>query len=154
MALMHVVTASVRMKARVVQLDERESGLRMALNFGHTIGHAIEAATRYKAMLHGEAIAWGMIAALDIAWSRGLIKDRDAVRMVDAILAYGPLPKFRVKAETLVRLTAGDKKNRGGVRRFVLPVRIGETKTVTDVSESEIAAGVEAMFAVMRQAGQ
>ena len=62
-ALTHVVAASVRVKADVVANDERESGLRMILNYGHTLGHAIEAATGYKQLLHGEAVGWGSIAA-------------------------------------------------------------------------------------------
>ncbi|WP_433984909.1 3-dehydroquinate synthase family protein [Tunturiibacter empetritectus] len=66
-ALAKVVAASVRVKAEVVSQDEKESGLRMILNFGHTIGHAIEAATSYKQLLHGEAVAWGSIAALSLA---------------------------------------------------------------------------------------
>ena len=66
-ALAHVVAASVRVKADVVSKDEKESGLRMILNFGHTIGHAIEAATNYKQLLHGEAVGWGSIAALNVA---------------------------------------------------------------------------------------
>src|SRR5277367_3486670 len=69
-ALTRVVAASVRVKADVVSKDEKESGLRMILNFGHTIGHAIEAATNYKHLLHGEAVAWGMIAALHVARNR------------------------------------------------------------------------------------
>ena len=70
-ALERVIAASIRMKADVVRRDERESGLRMILNFGHTVGHALEQATRYKAMLHGEAVAWGMVAALALARTAG-----------------------------------------------------------------------------------
>ncbi len=75
-ALERVIAASIRMKADVVRRDERESGLRMILNFGHTVGHALEQATRYKAMLHGEAVAWGMVAALAVARRRGTITGR------------------------------------------------------------------------------
>jgi 3-dehydroquinate synthase len=70
-ALERVIAASIRMKAGVVNKDERETGLRMILNFGHTVGHALEQATRYKALLHGEAVAWGMIAALHIGAAAG-----------------------------------------------------------------------------------
>jgi len=72
-ALLRVVADSVRMKAEVVSLDEREGGLRMILNLGHTLGHAIEAATQYKVLLHGEAVAWGMLAAIDIARGRNMV---------------------------------------------------------------------------------
>ena len=75
-ALEKVIAASIRMKAGVVNRDERESGLRMILNLGHTVGHAIEQATRYKALLHGEAVGWGMVAALYLARKRGTISSR------------------------------------------------------------------------------
>jgi len=153
-ALQHVVAASVRMKADVVAIDERESGLRMILNFGHTVGHAIEAATGYKKLLHGEAVGWGEIAALMIAAGRGLLTAQQAGRMIALILAYGPLPVFRVQPKKLAALTGGDKKNRGGVKRFILPVKIGETVTVTDVSEAELLRGIEEMFAVMKSVAQ
>ena len=93
-ALERVITASIRMKAEVVGIDERESGLRMILNYGHTLGHAIEAATNYRALLHGEAIAWGMLAALQIALARGSVSPAQAARIEETILAYGPLPSF------------------------------------------------------------
>ena len=72
-ALEKVIAASIRMKAGVVNQDERENGLRMILNFGHTVGHALETATGYKALLHGEAVGWGMVAALHLARQRGTI---------------------------------------------------------------------------------
>jgi 3-dehydroquinate synthase len=72
-ALEKVIAASIRMKAGVVNKDERENGLRMILNLGHTVGHALEQATGYKTLLHGEAVGWGMIAALYLARKRGTI---------------------------------------------------------------------------------
>ena len=141
--LADVVTASVQVKADVVNADERESGLRMILNLGHTLGHAIEAATEYKQLLHGEAVAWGMIAAVRIAATRGLITAMDSDRMQSLIRAYGPMKPFRAEAEHLVALTAKDKKNRSGARSFVLPTGIGSVTIVRDVSEGELleAAG-------------
>lgn len=133
-----VVAASVRVKADVVNADERESGLRMILNLGHTLGHAIEAATEYRQLLHGEAVAWGMLAAIRIAEVRGLITTRDADRMLKLIRAYGPMKPFRAEAERLVALTAKDKKNRSGARSFVLPTGIGSATIVRDVSEREL----------------
>jgi 3-dehydroquinate synthase len=150
-ALTRVVAASVRVKADVVSKDEKESGLRMILNFGHTIGHAIEAATNYKQLLHGEAIAWGSIAALSVAVARNTIAEKDANRIANLILRYGPLPKFKATAEKLVALTASDKKNRSGVRSFVLPTLIGKTEIVRDVTESELLAAAESMLTLMRQ---
>jgi 3-dehydroquinate synthase len=133
-----VVAASVRVKAEVVNADERESGLRMILNLGHTLGHAIEAATGYKQLLHGEAVAWGMLAAIRIAAARDLISGGDADRMQSLIRAYGPLKPFQADAEHLVALTAKDKKNRSGARSFVLPTGIGSVTIVRDVSEREL----------------
>ena len=133
-----VVAASVKVKADVVSADERESGLRMILNFGHTLGHAIEAATAYKQLLHGEAVAWGMLAAIRIAEVRSLITTRDADRMQNLIRAYGRMKPFRADAEQLVALTAKDKKNRSGARSFILPTGIGSVTIVRDVSEREL----------------
>src|SRR5258707_10322277 len=97
--LTRIVAASVRVKADVVSKDEKESGLRMILNFGHTIGHAIEAATNYKQLLHGEAVAWGSIAALNVAVARKSVPQKDADRITQLILRYGQLPPFKATAE-------------------------------------------------------
>jgi len=148
--LAEVVAASVRVKADVVNADERESGLRMILNLGHTLGHAIEAATEYKQLLHGEAVAWGMLAAIRIAGARGLITTDDSDRMQRLIRAYGPMKPFQAEAEQLVALTAKDKKNRSGARSFVLPTGIGSVTIVRDVSEREL---LDAASAVVSEAG-
>jgi 3-dehydroquinate synthase len=150
-ALTKVVAASVRVKADVVSKDEKESGLRMILNFGHTIGHAIEAATGYKQLLHGEAVAWGSIAALNVASARGTLSKKDADRITALILRYGPLSPFKATAQKLVALTARDKKNRSGSRSFVLPTSIGTTEIVRDVTEPELLAATESMLNRMLQ---
>jgi 3-dehydroquinate synthase len=154
-ALGRVVTASVRVKADVVSQDEKESGLRMVLNFGHTIGHAIEAATHYRKILHGEAVAWGMIAALHLSLNRALITPEDFARMANLILRYGPIPPFKVAATPqaaaarLVALTSSDKKKRSGRRAFVLATGIGRTEVVYDVTDAELLAATQAMLATM-----
>jgi 3-dehydroquinate synthase len=150
-ALTRVVAASVRVKADVVSKDEKESGLRMILNFGHTIGHAVEAATNYRQLLHGEAVAWGSIAALNVAVARKTIPRKDADRITQLILRYGPLPPFKATAEKLVALTSRDKKNRSGIRSFVLPTAIGKTEIVRNVTERELLAATEAMLILVRQ---
>lgn len=137
-AITHVIASSVRIKADVVAADERESGLRMILNFGHTLGHAIEAATRYSKLLHGEAIGWGMIAATRLALTRGTLSPASAKRIERLVLRYGPLPPFRIPAARLVALTAGDKKSRSGVLSFVLPTDIGSVEVVRDITEAEL----------------
>ena len=145
-ALERVIASSIRMKADVVRRDERENGLRMILNLGHTVGHALEQATRYKAMLHGEAVAWGMVATLYLARRRGTITGAQMERLEKLIYRYGPLPKLKVRAANVIAATGSDKKNVGGVRRFVLPVGIGDAGVVEDVTEAELEAAVKYML--------
>jgi len=145
-ALEKVIAASIRMKAGVVNKDERESGLRMILNFGHTVGHALETVTRYKAMLHGEAVAWGMVAALSLGQRRGTITAGQLDRLEALIYRYGPLPALKLRAKKIVAATGSDKKNIGGVRRFVLPVGIGDAGVVEDVTPAELEAAVNYML--------
>ena len=151
--LTRIIAASIRVKAAVVTQDERESGLRMVLNFGHTLGHAIEAATDYKRLLHGEAVAWGSIAALHLGLSRRSITAKQFAAMTNLILAYGPLPRFRASAAELVQRTASDKKNRSGRRTFVLPTGIGSVQVIHDVTDAELLAAAEAMLRDVRQLG-
>lgn len=145
-ALEKVIVASIRMKAGVVNRDERENGLRMILNLGHTVGHALEQATGYKTLLHGEAVAWGMIAALYIARKRGSITAGQFDRLENLIHLYGPLPPLKLKAKKIVASTGSDKKNVGGVRRFVLPIGIGDAGVVEDVTPPELEAAVNYML--------
>ena len=145
-ALEKVIAASIRMKAGVVNKDERENGLRMILNFGHTIGHALEQATGFKAILHGEAVGWGMIAALCLARKRGTITAGQQQRLENLIHRYGPLPPLSVRASRVLVATGGDKKNVGGVRRFVLPIGIGDAGVVEDVTVGELESAVSYML--------
>jgi len=149
-ALEKVIAASIRMKAEVVSRDERESGLRMILNFGHTVGHALEQTTGYK-LLHGEAVGWGMVAALHLARERGTISRGQFERLENLIHLYGPLPVLKMRANKVVAATGGDKKNVGGVRRFVLPLGIGDAGVVEDVKAAELEVAVRYMLA---QAGK
>jgi 3-dehydroquinate synthase len=145
-ALEKVIAASIRMKAGVVNLDERESGLRMILNFGHTVGHALEQATQYKLLLHGEAVGWGMVAALYLALQRGAISQSQFDRLEKLVHLYGPLPALKLRAPKVIAATGGDKKNVGGVRRFVLPVGIGDAGVVEDVTPAELEAAISYML--------
>lgn len=137
-ALERVISASIKMKADVVGEDEREGGLRMILNLGHTLGHAIEQATGYKTLLHGEAVGWGMIGAAHLAAQRKTISASQRARIEALVLRYGPLPALKLSPDKLVKASAGDKKNSGGVRRFVLPVGIGNACVVEDVTPDEL----------------
>lgn len=142
-SLEKMVAASIRIKAEVVGLDERESGVRMILNFGHTIGHAIEAASGYRALLHGEAIAWGMIAATAISRKRNLLT-AEAVRRIEAMIRYFGPPAFPpISGKRLLQAASGDKKNRAGVRRFVLLQGLGNAVVTDDVTDAEILAAIE-----------
>ena len=146
--LAYVIAASVRMKATVVANDERETGERMLLNLGHTLGHAIETATGYTQLLHGEAIAWGMLAATAIAHRRGLLTLAEHDRVERVIVAYGPLRRFHADPAHLVALTAKDKKHRSGVRSFVLPRGIGDAIVVKDVTVDELTYTAGRMMAM------
>jgi 3-dehydroquinate synthase len=144
-ALEKMVAASIRMKAEVVALDERELGLRMILNFGHTIGHAIEAATGYRVLLHGEAIAWGMMIALDISRQRNLLT-AEAVHRVESLLRFfEPPPLPAVSTQRLLHAASGDKKNRAGMRRFVLLEGIGKAVVVEDVTDAEVVSAIDSV---------
>jgi 3-dehydroquinate synthase len=144
-SLERMVAASIRIKAEVVGLDERESGVRMILNFGHTIGHAIEAATGYRALLHGEAIAWGMLAALAISRERNMLP-AEAVRRSETLIRHFEPPALPpISGKRLLQAASGDKKNRAGVRRFVLLQGLGNAVVADDVTDAEILAAVESI---------
>ena len=138
-----LIAESVRLKAHVVSVDEKENGLRRVLNFGHTIGHALEAETGYRSLLHGEAVAWGMIAAAEVAAGVGKLVDAEALRIREATLSVGKLPKLDVKAKSILRRLQSDKKTRNGRVHFVLPTEIGKVEIVSDVPESVVLGAVE-----------
>jgi 3-dehydroquinate synthase len=139
-ALEWLIAESVRLKAEVVSSDERESGLRRVLNFGHTIGHALEAESGYRRFFHGEAVAWGMIAATHVAAMTGRINDNAAVRISNTVLSLGKLPSVQARSRDIVRLLQSDKKTRNGVVHFVLPRDIGKVEIVNDVPEKVLTA--------------
>src|ERR1039457_6481660 len=130
-----LITECIRVKADVVSADERESGERRILNFGHTIGHALEAETDYKQFLHGEAVGWGMIAATMIGTAMQLTDLQTAQRIIGLVRAYAPLPRVEVNSEGIVRRLLSDKKTVGGVPHFVLPTGIGKGRSEEHTSE-------------------
>jgi 3-dehydroquinate synthase len=138
-----VIAESVRLKAEVVSSDERENGLRRVLNLGHTIGHALEAATEYRHFLHGEAVAWGMIAAARIAAATDRTDEISAGRIAEAVRRLGPLPKVEVRSRNILRLLKSDKKTRDGVVHFVLPREIGKVEIANDVPERVVLEAVD-----------
>ncbi len=129
-----LIAAAVRIKAEVVSADERESDLRRILNFGHTIGHAMEAETEYMRFLHGEAIAWGMLAATRLAELLGVLDASAARRIAGTICRYGPLPSAKdLNIEHLMARLASDKKTLQGKIHFVLPVAVGAVKVISGI---------------------
>lgn len=126
-ALDYLIPGNVQIKTNVVSCDERESGLREILNFGHTFAHALESVTRYRRYQHGEAVAWGMMAAALLGHEVGVTRADDVSRIVALVRRIGPLPPWpRISAASLVEAMRSDKKARGGKLRFVLAPRIGK----------------------------
>src|SRR6266481_1052246 len=133
-ALSFLIPRNVEIKARVVGRDERESGMREILNYGHTFAHALESVTKYRRYQHGEAVAWGMIAAAFLGHELGLTRADDVSRIVALIHRLGALPPWpRVPATALLRAMRSDKKTRSGILRFVLSPRIGEARSYDTV---------------------
>ncbi len=148
-----VISRSIAIKARVVSEDEREGGLRQILNFGHTLGHALEAATSYRVFLHGEAIAWGMIAASMMALSTNRLPLMDAFRIVRLIASVGPLPTVpAIPGAKLRAILAGDKKSRGGRVLWVFPRKIGKTDWGIEVPWSLVAKTARSLPEIMNEA--
>ena len=143
-----IIAESVRMKCEVVSSDEREGDLRRILNFGHTFGHALEAETGYTRLLHGEAVAWGMRAAIYLGQSTGHVSAEDAVDMLETIAAYGPIPPVDgIPAENLLGRLVHDKKTIQGKVHFVLPVRVGEVTVVSGIAEKLVLEAIRSALA-------
>jgi 3-dehydroquinate synthase len=138
-ALDYLIPGNVQIKTNVVSRDERESGLREILNFGHTFGHALESVTRYRRYQHGEAVAWGMMAAALLGHELGITRADDVSRIVALVRRMGPLPPWpRVSTESLVEAMRSDKKARAGKLRFVLIPRIGKARSYDSVPTEAI----------------
>ena len=137
--LLPAIVESCRIKADIVSKDEREGGLRRILNFGHTVGHALEAVTRYRRFRHGEAIAYGMLAAADLAVARGALAERDRQALARLIAQLGPLPPIvDLTISEVIEVVRRDKKVVAGKLHFVIAIQIGATMTVDDVTEDEL----------------
>ena len=120
--------------------DEREQGPRRALNFGHTIGHALEAITRYRRFLHGEAIGWGMLAAARLSVMRGTMQAEDEAELQTLLAALGKRPAVRdLRIADALTVVGRDKKVVAGRLHFVLARGIGATEIVSDVTTDELA---------------
>jgi len=139
-----IIGESCRIKAAVVAADEREAGPRRVLNFGHTAGHALEAVTKYRRFRHGEAVAYGMLVAADLAVLRGALADRDRKALADLIASLGPLPPVAdISTAQILEAMKHDKKMVAGRLHFVLPTEVGATTIVDDVTEKEMKAALK-----------
>src|SRR5215471_12209219 len=119
--LQHVIRRSIEIKADVVSKDEKESGLREILNYGHTFAHALESLTGYRRYQHGEAVAWGMMAAALYGHEIGVTGASDASLIISLVRRMGKLPEWpRAAPRRLIELMGSDKKTRAGKLRFVL----------------------------------
>jgi 3-dehydroquinate synthase len=144
--LVAIIAASCRIKARVVGDDEREAGPRRVLNFGHTAGHALEAVTKYRRFRHGEAVAYGMLVAAELAAARGVLSGEDRDRLRALITAMGPLPPIAdLEGGLLLEAVARDKKVVSGTLHYILPTAIGRTVEATDVTGPELRRALQAV---------
>ncbi len=144
-----LIARNGQIKADVVSADEREGGLRAILNYGHTIGHAIEAATAFKRYRHGEAVLLGMLAAGELAARRGLWESLEEYQRHDALIERLGVPDGvgEIEAATIVERTKADKKRVDGRHRFILARRIGAVDIVDGVEDDQVRATVEALQA-------
>ncbi len=146
--LEQIVAESVRIKAEVVSADERESGLRRILNFGHTFGHALEAETKYTRFLHGEGVSWGMRAATHLARALNMLSDADTESILGVLNAYGPIPSVAgLSTQPLQARLLKDKKTVQSRIHFVLPVKIGEVVVRADIDENAVCGAIERALA-------
>jgi 3-dehydroquinate synthase len=147
-ALTYAISRSCEIKATVVAKDEREQNLRAILNFGHTFGHAIEAATAYETFLHGEAVGLGMLIAADLSHRLGLIDGAVRNRVRDVLARAGlPTEAPRIGAARALELMHMDKKVLAGTVRLVLLEKLGRAIVTADYSRSALDATLEEYFA-------
>lgn len=148
--LERVIHDCARIKAEVVAADEKESDLRRILNFGHTIGHALEADTGYRHFLHGEAVGWGMAAAAMVGTAVRKTSPELAQRIVSCVLAYSPLPEVNSRGEEIVKRIRGDKKALDGKVHFVLPVSVGKVTIFNRVPDEVVVDAVQQLHYLSR----
>ncbi|HEY2461577.1 MAG TPA: 3-dehydroquinate synthase [Candidatus Acidoferrum sp.] len=137
--LEYLIPRNIQIKARVVSRDERESSLREILNFGHTFAHALESLTKYRRYRHGEAVAWGMMAAARLGHEAGITTAVDLSRIAALVRRLGVLPPWpNVSPAKLIDAMRADKKTRNGKLRFVLIPRLGRAASYDSIPRSAI----------------
>ena len=140
-----VVRKAIKVKAGIVSADEKEADLRRLLNYGHTIAHGIEAALQYQNLTHGEAVAWGIIAANAIGVRRGVTTDSVRRRIDNAVREWKPSPLPRLDGAAVIAATEHDKKNTGSSRLMVFPREIGRCEVVSGISDDDLRYGMAAI---------
>jgi 3-dehydroquinate synthase len=149
--LTHLITRCCQIKAEIVAADERESGLRRILNFGHTVGHALEATTGFRRLKHGEAVGYGMQCASAIAEKVGIIGKIEALAIKDRIAALGKLPRIDdLKARNVIAAMSHDKKVAQGKINFILPITIGRVVVRDDIETRVIQYAIEELLGSAR----
>jgi 3-dehydroquinate synthase len=144
--LENAIASACRIKAEIVEKDEREDGLRRVLNLGHTLGHALESVTRYRRFTHGEAVGWGLIGAAWIARRRGVLGESAYDAIAAAVDRLGPRPRLSdLDGAQVLQAVRRDKKVRAGKLAFVLPTRIGRVVVEPDVQPSEVTRALKVM---------
>lgn len=147
LAVAPLLAAAMKVKSEVVALDERDFGARAALNLGHTLAHALEAATGYDYFLHGEAVAWGLLLSLLLAQRRGLLASVEAARWAARLEVMAPLLRIPVSWEQVVEYLGRDKKRAFGAVRWVLP-RLGGVVLGVEIPAEEVRACLEKLLEV------
>lgn len=141
-----VVRKAVTVKAKIVSADEKEADLRRLLNYGHTLAHGIEAALHYQQLTHGEAVAWGMIAANAVSVRRRILTDAIRGRIDAAIRDWQPSPLPKLDASVVLAATEHDKKNTGTRRIMVLPREIGHCEIVDGITDEDLRYALDAIL--------
>jgi len=141
-SLQEAIKRAVQTKADVVSKDEKEHGIRAALNYGHTFGHVIENETKYKRYLHGEAVAIGMVMANQTAVKMGLMSDDEALRVEKLLQKYNLETQYKIQdVQTFYETFYLDKKSSDSAITFIIPVGLGDVK-ITDKIEKELIISV------------
>lgn len=146
-AVEFLVARCAAIKGDIVSRDEKEGDLRRVLNLGHTVGHGLEAAARFQGLKHGEAVGYGMIAALRISKSLGRIAAKEAQRAESVIASIGRLPSLKgIKLKPAIDALQHDKKVRDGAVHFILPQEIGRVEVTRDVPLDLVRETVKALI--------
>ncbi len=140
-----VVRKAIKVKAAIVSADEREADLRRLLNYGHTVAHGIEAALQYQNLTHGEAVAWGIIAANAIGVRRGVTSEALRRRIDNAVREWQPSALPPLETSAVIAATEHDKKNTGSARTMVFAREVGRCEVVSGISNEELRYGLAAI---------